>query len=524
MINGVRYSRYEYDNQGRVSKSGLEGGEEFETFNYGTAGKTTVTDARGQATTYTYASVLGEFKITGMSRAGTSTCPSAAAETAYDTNGYVDYKIDWKGVKTDYSYDRSGRLLKVVAAAGTANSSGVSYIWSGDDVTEADSFDADGNVYLHAQYQYALGRLINTSYTDVTTGQQRRTDYTYDLRADQTWASRTETAQLPDGPATTTFVYDAAGNLVSKTNPLNATESWSGYNGLGQPSQYVDANGVPTTYHYDEKGLLTSSTLNGTQTTSWTYTHDRQPSTISYPDGHVSRYIYNAAGRVTDIGNALGEYVHTDVNMSDNSVRTSSPRNVAALNGNGIAAVGSGSFSHTTMLDSLGRPYTELGNNGQRVDNRYDANSNLHTVTNAAGHSTAYDYDEQNRLTRVTAPDGGVTSYGYDSKGQLASVMDPRGVTTYYTSNGFGERTSVDSRDSGITNYGFDTGGRMTNKNNSVIRFLLAGMHWIVSRRVRPMTNTRSSSTTKVIMAKVALRASRIRLDKRVTPTMLSAM
>ncbi len=110
----------------------------------------------------------------------------------------------------------------------------------------------------------------------------------------------------------------------------------------------------------------------------------------------------------------------------------------------------------------MGRPYTELGNNGQRFDKRYDLNSNLRTVTNAAGHSTAYDYDVRNRLTRTTAPDGGVTSYGYGSTGQLESITDPRGLKTYYTSNGFGETTSVASPDTGSTNFDVDTGGRVT--------------------------------------------------------------
>jgi len=467
VINDVRYSRYEYDSSGRAKRSGLEGGEEVETFDYDTPGQTTVSDARGQATTYKYASVLGELKITEISRATTSTCLSAAAKTVYDANGYIDYQLDWNGVKTDYTYDASGKLSNVVVAADTLNSSGVSYTWTYDNVTEVNYSDANGKVYLRVNYQYDPDNLTSESYTDIATGQQRRVDYTYNLRTNWTWASRTETVSLPSGPATTTFVYDTAGNLVSMTNPLNATESWSGYNGLGQPGQYVDANGVSTAYHYDEKGLLASATLNGAQTTSWTYSHDRQPSTITYPDGHVSRYIYNAAGRVTDIGNALGEYVHIDVNMSDNSVRTSQPRNVAALSGNDIVAVGSGSFSHTTILDSLGRPYTELGNNGQRVDKRYDANSNLKTVTNVAGHSTAYDYDEQNRVTRTTAPDGGVTSYGYGYTGELESVTDPRGLTTYYASNGFGETTSVTSPDAGTKNIGLDTGGRTTTVTTS---------------------------------------------------------
>lgn len=393
--------------------------------------------------------------------------PSAAAQTVYDANGYIDYTVDWNGVITDYYFDASGKLLKVVSAADTPNSSGISYTWTDTNITREDYIDANGSIYLRGDFQYVWDRLVSKTYTDLNTAQQRRTDYAYNLRANQTWASRTETVQLPSGSATTTFVYDIAGNLISRTTPANFTESWSGFNVLGLPTQYADINGVATTYQYDEKGLLKSTTLNGTMTTSWTYTHDRQPSTITYPDGSVIRYIYNAAGRVTDTGNALGEYVHVDVNMADNSSRISIPRNVPALSGSMIVAASGGEFSHTTKFDSLGRPYSEIGNNGQRIEKRYDLNSNLHTVTDAAGRLTTYDYDGQNRLSRVTAPDGGTTSYAYSNTGNLASLTDPRGVITYYAYNGFGEMVRVDSADTSTTSYGFDTGGRVTTMDTS---------------------------------------------------------
>jgi YD repeat-containing protein len=53
-INGVRYSTYAYDSAYRTKESGLAGGEERDTFVYGT-NTTTVTSATGQATTYTFA-------------------------------------------------------------------------------------------------------------------------------------------------------------------------------------------------------------------------------------------------------------------------------------------------------------------------------------------------------------------------------------------------------------------------------------------------------------------------------------
>ena len=118
-INGSRYSTYSYDGAKRVAQVVHTGGEVSETFAYG-VNQTTVTDARGQSTTYSFTPVNGALQISGVSRAGTSTCPATASSTAYDANGWVDYTYDWNGTKTDYTYDASGRMLQVTEGAGTA--------------------------------------------------------------------------------------------------------------------------------------------------------------------------------------------------------------------------------------------------------------------------------------------------------------------------------------------------------------------------------------------------------------------
>eukprot|EP01034_Spumella_vulgaris_P035231 gene35231-43444_t len=63
-----------------------------------------------------------------------------------------------------------------------------------------------------------------------------------------------------------------------------------------------------------------------------------------------------------------------------------------------VAAL-AGVFSRTTKFDSLGRPYTITGNNGQRLDLRYDDNGNLLSRTDAAFRSSSYEYHAQNRPT-----------------------------------------------------------------------------------------------------------------------------
>lgn len=120
-----------------------------------------------------------------------------------------------------------------------------------------------------------------------------------------------------------------------------------------------------------------------------------------------------------------------------------------------------------TFLDSLGRPYTQLGNNGQRVDKRYDNNGNLISSTDAQGRVTSYQYDAANRLVHTTAPDGGVTTMEYDSRGNLESVTDPRPLQTRYTYNGFSQVTSIISPDTGTTTYVYDSAGRLVNETNA---------------------------------------------------------
>ncbi len=276
--------------------------------------------------------------------------------------------------------------------------------------------------------------------------------------------SQTLSQTLPGGVvATTTIQYDTAGNVTSVTNPLGQVESWSGYNGLGQPSTYVDMNGVTTTYVYDTKGGLLSESKNG-RVTSYAYNHDRQVSSISYPDGSATRYQYNAAGRLEYVGNALNEFAHFAVDVPGNSVQTSSQRNLAQVNGAVPVAVATTDFSSKTVLDSLGRPYTGSGNNGQRVEMRYDNNGNMISSTDALGRSSTYQYDAFNRLISSTVPDGGMTVMEYDGQGNLVSVTDPRSLQTRYTYNGFGQVTSIISPDTGTTTYSYDSAGRLANE------------------------------------------------------------
>ena len=495
-INGVRYSTYQYYADGRVSESALAGGEERDQFFYG-SDQTTVINALGQSTTYSFTTAYGEPKITGMSRGGTASCASASAQTSYDANGFVAYKLDWKGNRTDFAYDGAGRLQQVASADGTATR----HTWLGSKITKTEYLNSAGAAYaqtVYTYYPYGLeyGRLQSETATDLKNQAVRETHFGYTFHPSGAVASRTEARALPTGTVTTTLVFDTLGNLTSRTNELNQQESWSNYNGLGLAGQHVSINGVATGYVYDERGNLITATQylpTGNRVTSYTYNHARQVTSVTSPDGHVANYRYNAAGRLEYTGNGQNVSAHTAIDIGNKTVRQSVDRHVPTLAGGTPVAVASGEFSSSTVLDTLGRPYTVFGNAGQRVDYRYDDNGNLTSLTDASSRVTRYDYDVLDRATVMTAPDGGVTRTDYDGEGRLQSVTDHRGLQTTYTYNGFGDRTSMTSPDTGSTIYSYDAAGRLATESfadGRIVTYSWDALGRILSRSTNGVSET----------------------------------
>jgi YD repeat-containing protein len=129
----------------------------------------------------------------------------------------------------------------------------------------------------------------------------------------------------------------------------------------------TNGNGVSTDFVYHANGNLLSTTQllpNGGRVTSYAYNNNGQPSDVSLPTGGVARYRYNAATRLVQVGNSQGEYVQLQFDVPSIMASSRSARNVASANGATPVANASGEFVKTSKLDSVGRPYTDIGNNG----------------------------------------------------------------------------------------------------------------------------------------------------------------
>ena len=86
----------------------------------------------------------------------------------------------------------------------------------------------------------------------------RVTAYRYTYHPNGLIATLTTDGPLPNDDEVST--YAATGDLLSVSNSLGHTVSWSGHNARGQPGRMTGMNSETIDYLYNEQGRLTSHT------------------------------------------------------------------------------------------------------------------------------------------------------------------------------------------------------------------------------------------------------------------------
>lgn len=474
--NGRRYSTYTYNSNKKVATSGLAGGEELDTFTYG-SGYTTVTNSFGLSATYNFAIINGNTRLTSASRGAMVSCGPASMQIGYDNNGYVAFEVDSNGVWTEYSYDSGGRQTKVIRAAGTSQATTKMNTWGGDYLLTSSFLDANGIEVSRVEYAYNgssngidLDLLSEVRLVDSASGAQRRTVYAYAYYSNGGIASVTSTVVAPEGNSATVMNFDTLGNRTSVTDALGQTSNWSQFDGMGRPGRLVDANGLTTDYVYAPNGNLMSATVRlatGDRTTVYAYNNARQVTDITYSSGVVARYRYTDSLRLARVGNSLSEFVEYEVDVVNRLSKVRSSRNVPTANAGMPQPTLSGEFLAKAEMDELGRAWKINGNDGQWWAHQYDNNGNIKVRTDALGRQTVSEYDAHNRLAKVTAPDGGISEWVRNARGEVDTFKDPRGVTTSFGYGAFGEWTSQVSPDTGTTTLSRDSKGRVTTESKA---------------------------------------------------------
>ncbi len=424
---------------------------------YDDAGRRTkVVDALGNATTYSYDAAGHQISMTDANAHTTSaqfdsagrrtrvTYPDDTFESlAYSANGNVASRTDAAGKTTQFGYDVVGRLLSVTDALGQVTR--YTYDEIGERLTQTDANDHTTTY----QYDERNRRILRT----LPSGQSE--SYVYDTAGNIT--SRTDF-----NGKTTTFGYDPLNRLLSKT-----------------PDPSFSA--PPITYTYSAAGLRTSMT-DGSGTTSYLYDALNNPLTKVSPQGTINyAYDANSNLTQLKSGSLTVNHVYDQLNrlasVAEASTGTTSYTYDAVGNLKSVAQPNG--VVHTYSYDSNNRlsnlAVTRTGTNLAAYTYTTDAVGHRLTVAELSGRTVAYTYDKVYRLTSETVANGpgpvGSVTYTYDPVGnrkQTASSL--AGISPGLFAYDPDDRLSTDTYDSNGSTVSSEGVANVYDYNNHMIQ------------------------------------------------------
>ena len=284
---------------------------------------------------------------------------------------------------------------------------------------------------------------------------------------------------MSDDLGTTSYIHDAAGRLISVTDP----------------------NGNTVGYVYDENGftgLLTSLIYPGNKRVQYGYDQLNRLSTITDWQGRIASYDYDAAGRLTQLVNFNGtvtKYFYDNADrLTGIDSRTAANAVIASFaytldaNGNRVEV------EKQSPLQPLLPAISESSQHQQdRLSTRrniqytYDHEGQLATSKEGSAAAQVFSFNKAYRLTgisggttysydgsgnRLRAVRNGVeTRYIYDAAGNLLAETDTAGAVSRYYIHGLGLLAAVTPADA-VSCYHYDGVGStvaITNSSQTVV-------------------------------------------------------
>ena len=403
--------------------------------------RTTITDANGRVTTFTFDDRGRQTGRTLPAVGGVS----ASESTVYDAKwGVVDYTFDFAGTKVDTVYDWEAGSGLSTALSRVAK---VTYTKAGSpDQTQLFTYDPFGRVATVTDTTVGQADRVTSNTYDAdgrvlsVTSPEGVLEYQYDVVTGQQKLMRTRSATAQPVSLEVAYGYDPLGRLATVTEQvrggvtLAATDKLTtayGYDALGMVQTVtVTKNGSAvrtTTNTYDTKRHWLSGVTNagagGTGESTFTYTRR--------VDGHVTQLDESVRQPNGTFVGTTAKYEYDGLDRLTREV---------VLHG---AAVESDT---AYSLDRVGNRLGLTVRDGadaivKQVASTFDERDQLQTeATTGAGAGTlAVGYDANGSLT-TTTKDGLLQSTRvYDARGRLAELRDGVGATaaTYrYTVDG----------------------------------------------------------------------------------------
>ncbi|MBI3784617.1 MAG: hypothetical protein HY270_14580 [Deltaproteobacteria bacterium] len=413
------------------------------TLSYDNANRiTSIVDPIGRKVQYSYYS-QGTLK--------TVTDPAGGVSTyTYDTQNRLTQVVDPRGITTEQNtYDQNGRVRQQTLADGTLNfeytllnpaAAAVSPI------LQTKLTDPRGNTTVY--HFNPQGFLIDATDALGQTQVFEREPGTNQLMAIHGTASCNVCGA---GPGDVTFTRDAFGNVMTRTDALGATTSFTYDPIFNKVTSITDPLGHVSTLAYDARGNLQTVADPGGATTTFAYDATGLLTSVTDALGNVRQFGYDGLGNLTSIVDPLG--------------------NASTLTYDAVARV-------TTATDARGRStqiaYDNLDRIREMVDAAngktqfsYDANGNLVSLVDALGHQTAYEYDNSNRLRKRTDALGATESFEYDKSSNLVRRVDRKGQQSTFTADALNRLIQANFADGSSTSFVYDARSQLVQAGDS---------------------------------------------------------
>ncbi|HEX5614477.1 MAG TPA: alpha/beta hydrolase [Acidimicrobiia bacterium] len=480
-------------------------------------------DANGNATTSTYDKLDRQLTITHPQytpiTGGAALTPTESFQ--YDDVGNLRFQTNRRGYTTEYRYDQLNRVylqidpqLAGAPAAGTTityydlvnqvaqvDPNGVRSEWEYDDLNRVRVERRKMRTGPVPQYEstFDYDDLGNRDYEKTPNGAV--TTHTYSPLGER--LSTTAPPVAGAGTQTTTWSYDAAGNVVRESPPLGPdtlnvwtvggrlrdVETRDPLNPTITPGTNPDTLLATTSYQWDRAGNKTSvTTPNGQATTAkTTYAYDAlnrltqltQPVSANTADDIVTQYGYDRNGNHTRLvdgrGNATGMDYSTwnQLELTVEPPAGGDPNLAARSYKTGYNAAGLPVLDQISLITSIARTYDELGRLTQESGT---TQANVHAAA-----TRTFGYDLGGRRTRIGHPAGdvqiayddrslptnviggaGTTAYQYDADGQLTVRTDAAGTASFAWTARHELDTAVDPLTGTTANHDWDANSRIT--------------------------------------------------------------
>jgi RHS repeat-associated protein len=437
------------------------------TFAYNTAGQRTSTVSPiGNDGTHSPSAYTTTYVPDALGNVTDVTDPlSDHSHIVYDADGNPISVQDPRGIVTGVQYDADNEPTLSTNADGTAD--GTLYDATGN-VTEQDVYGQTGGVTNSSPsrsttYSYnAAGEL--SSETDPA---GKTTSYSYDL------AGRL-TSALDPMSRTTTLQYDNADRVCSVDWGSSPAACGTGshtigytYDAEGNRLSMTDATGT-TSDSYDSLDRLTSETTGAGTSVGYGYDLDTNLTSISYPGGigSVTR-TYSAIEQVASISDWLSHTTTFSYDLDGNLTATHLPPSGDTITSTYDAAdqlLGTGLKDTSGLRVGYGSSRNADGNVATAIDG-------LPVLRHA------YSYDSSNRLTSDIRPNHTSQSWTYDQADNLTSVADNgTGSTSTLTYGGNASNTyqlqslvtTLNGSTTHNTSYGYNADGDRTSATDSI--------------------------------------------------------